>query len=170
MSTSFDVASSTDGCVIQPAGELKVYFAHPVTSYGTQAEADVIEAIVKWIGHDTVVVNPNTEEHQRNYRNRVAEQLATNFHSANPFSYFSELARTCNFCVFLPFDDRCIGSGVMAEIQTFFDRFAIESRVYEWLPVDNIFRMRDQSYFATPGRVLNLEETRVRINQLRTKS
>lgn len=169
MSTSFDVASSTDGCVIQPAGELKVYFAHPVTSYGTQAEADVLEAIAKWIGHDTVVVNPNTEEHQTNYKNRVTEQLATNFHSANPFNYFLELAMSCNFCVFLPFDDRRIGSGVMAEIQTFFDSFGSEARVYEWIPVDNLFRMRDISYFEKPGRVLTLEETRERINQLRTK-
>lgn len=166
MPASFDIASSTDDCVIQPDGPLHIYFAHPVTSYDSSEESNVIAAIHRWIGPETIIVNPNTPEHAERY-SALASDVETR---ARAFEYFLDLARQCNFCVFLPFDDRRIGSGVMAEIQTFFDRFKSEARIYEWIPVDDCFRMRDISYFARPCRVLTLEETRLRITQLRTKT
>lgn len=158
--STFDVARSDSGAIIQPSPTLKIYFAHPVTSYGTQMEIDVLHALGRWMGEE-LVVNPNSVEHQARYSALSPDVKA--------FSYWLELARTCNMCVFLPFADGCVGSGVMAEIQTFFDRFKSGARVYEWLPVDKHFRMRDQIYFATPGRALDIEETRARILQLRTK-
>lgn len=163
---SFDIASTDSAAIIHPDGPLKIYFAHPITTYGTQVEQDVLDAIKRWVGADTEVVNPNQLVHQENYRSLFVDVDTR----ARAFEYFLYLARQCNFCVFLPFEDRLIGSGVAAEIQTFFDRFGTEARVYEWIPVDNHFRMRHQDYFATPGRVLTVEETRKRINQLRTKN
>lgn len=157
MSASFDVASFNTEAVLQPDGPLRIYFAHPVTTYDTCVETEVLVAIKKWVGADTFVENPNTLRHQTNYLRRN-------------FDYWLDLARTCNVCVFMPFDDRRVGSGVAAEIQTFFDRFKRESRVYEWVPIENLFRRRDSDYFAAPGRVLTVEETRERIRIIRTNT
>lgn len=136
----------------------RIYFAHPVTYYGGPLEAEALEAITRWIG-EADVVNPAFAEYQNDYQNLVNDVDTR----ARAFHYWLQLAMTCDMCVFLPFSDGAVGSGVGAEINTFFSRFGKEARVYEWLPIEKHFRARDESYFAFPGRVLSIEETRARI-------
>ncbi|NOS67782.1 MAG: hypothetical protein HOO67_05475 [Candidatus Peribacteraceae bacterium] len=129
---------------------MKIYFAHPVTSYGTPIEQRVLDELrlIKF-----QVVNPNTPEHQENYQRLPREQA---------FEYFLTLARTCDACVFIPFEDGTIGSGVFKELETFFERGL---KVYEFYSKVWPFVQRDLEQLR--DRALTIEETREKINQLR---
>lgn len=82
---------------------MKIYFAHPVSDYGSEYERLCIKAIFsKW--PDAGVVNPNSPFHEREFKKRGME-------------YFLEVVRGCDLVVATPFQDGRFGAGVWAEIQ-----------------------------------------------------
>lgn len=78
----------------------KIYFAHPVTDYGTPRQAEA----VAYLSRQWQVVNPDDPHHQAGY---AAEGMA----------YFERLAAGCDLLAFMRFPDGSIGAGVGKEIE-----------------------------------------------------
>ena len=91
---------------------IKVYYAHPVTLYGTTQEK---MDIVTLEDMDFEVVNPNAPEHDKGYRERGMD-------------YFEDLVRECDGIAFRGFPDSSIPAGVAKEIDWMVDNigFVIE--------------------------------------------
>lgn len=102
----------------------RVYFAHPISQYGTPLEARIIgELSVNGIE----VVNPSSDEIKTDFEA---------YKAANPDNYmqfFKDLCNTCNAIAFTTFEDswsaesvpsvgRRVGAGVWLEVNTFFER------------------------------------------------
>lgn len=81
----------------------KLYFAHPVSDFGTEFEARAVAALTA-AGYE--VVNPNSPEHQAGYRERG-------------FKYTKEVRAGCDACAFLRFPSGVVGSGVAQEVADF---------------------------------------------------
>src|SRR5690606_11353674 len=78
----------------------KVYFAHPVSDYGTALQAAVLKELASsW--HE--VENPDSPQHQEGYRQ-------------HGMAYFEAIAATCDALAYLRFRDGTIGAGVAKEI------------------------------------------------------
>jgi hypothetical protein len=87
---------------------MKVYFAHPVSHYGTAFEEACLGVIpgeiMDHLGVETVeVLNPNGDEHTRLYK-------------AEGFSYFHRLVAGCDAVVAAPYHDGVWGMGVYKEV------------------------------------------------------
>ena len=80
---------------------MRIYFGHPVTTYGSGVEADAISAIEEHFA-DGVVVNPNGKDHQAAY-------------AIEGMGYFERLAESCEVGAFLSFSDGAWGAGVLRE-------------------------------------------------------
>jgi len=115
----------------------KVYYAHPMSTYGTQQEADDIK-LLKYLKFR--VLNPNEPKHQIQCKNR-----------ANQMEYFLDLVSLCDAVAFRAFQDGMIGAGVAKEIK----RAKSESKPVIELPFD------------TTQRELSIEQTRDRIRSIR---
>lgn len=132
-----------------------LYFAHPVTTYGSQLE----RFIEKWLAQSYEVVNPNRREHKDAY-----DQLKSETGDGMP--YFLGLCDTCDVCAFLTFDDGSIGAGVAKEIQSFLERdapvYAIDGNMVapELSPVTSL-----EAY-----TILDVDATRERIRAFRSRN
>lgn len=80
----------------------RVYFAHPVSSYGRQAEQDAL-LLLQDSFPGARIIDPNTGEHQARGRKN--------------FSYFEKLVQSCDTVAYLPFPDGKIGAGIAGECQ-----------------------------------------------------
>jgi hypothetical protein len=80
---------------------MTVYYAHPISTYGTPVEQRDL-ALLKALG--LTVVNPNTPEHDSGYRR-------------NGMPYFGILVQECDCLAFRAFTDGSIPAGVAQEIQ-----------------------------------------------------
>lgn len=87
---------------------MKIYFAHAMTEYGHQWEAEALKAL-RADGRFTEVVNPSEPEHA---------QAAVAFKRAgkNPMDYFCALVRECDALAFMTTTDDKLGPGVSKEI------------------------------------------------------
>ena len=164
--SSFDIGghtgAETQALTYVPGAPLRVYLAHPITSYGTEEETRAIDHVRRYVG-EVELVNPNSPEHQAAY---LAMKDAPET-SEDAMRYWLDLAETCTFCVFFPFLDGRIGSGVWAEVETFFRRFGTEARVYEYEDINGRLVFCNRDYFDRPGRVLTVEQTKARIQRFR---
>ncbi len=106
----------------------KVYYAHPVSLYGTKQEQRDLESLAA-MGFE--ILNPNTEEHTINY-----EKVTVGADGVRDFNYFINLARTCDVCAFRAFPDGSISSGVAKEIEV----FVLDKKPYFELPTGIIRR------------------------------
>ncbi|OGZ04876.1 MAG: hypothetical protein A3C93_03450 [Candidatus Lloydbacteria bacterium RIFCSPHIGHO2_02_FULL_54_17] len=89
----------------------KVYFAHPINTYGTPLEVELLALVKeKWPHHE--VVNPSDQVHI----DKVAE-LKKDDPKANVMPYFEALTASCDELVALPFADNMWGAGVWAEAE-----------------------------------------------------
>lgn len=79
---------------------MRIYFAHPMSSYGTDVE-DVAMGIIAKTFPDAEIVNPNQAMHQNNGKGR--------------FAYFEALVQSCDGIVYLAFPDGKIGAGIAGE-------------------------------------------------------
>ncbi len=86
--------------------KLKVYYAHPINLYNTPQEKRDIETL-EALGFE--VVNPNTDEHQKNYQ--AYKETVT-----YSFDYFINIVKQCDAVAFRSFIDFKISSGVGEEI------------------------------------------------------
>lgn len=164
--SSFDIGghtgAETQALTYVPGAPLRVYLAHPITSYDSPEESRAIETIRRYVG-DVELVNPNLPEHQAAYL-AMKDSPET---CGDAMRYWLDLASTCTFCVFFPFLDGRIGSGVWAEVETFFTRFGTEARVYEYEDINRRLVFRNRDYFDAPGRVLTVEQTKTRVKRFR---
>jgi len=127
----------------------RIYFAHPVVSYDTPLEEETIAYVRRYLGSECVIVNPNSDEHHRAYA------------ATKSMDYFVKLAESCEVCVFLSFSDGYIGAGVAKEVDSFFARFGLEAKVFEYERIGKLLVARRHSCLAS--RVLSVGETRDRI-------
>ena len=122
----------------------RIYFAHPVNTYGTILEDYFLEY---FSNPDLEIVNPNSDIHQEGYKKFGME-------------YFKELVESCDKLYAIGFSDNSIGAGVAKEMDwmrekggtviflPFFEKY--EEMV---VPCENQFK------------VLTVEETRKRLNR-----
>lgn len=138
---------------------MKLYFAHPISSYGTPQERRLVDFLTA-VGHE--VINPNAPEHQAHAaRIRAASSDPKNA-GREVMAYFIALARRCDMCAVLPFPDGKIGAGIVAEAASFLERGA---GVYEVGDKDGGFQVCAMRGLD-PKRCLNVEETRKYLRRL----
>jgi hypothetical protein len=124
---------------------MRIYFAHPVTDYGTNREGNVLT----WLEADGwEVENPNQPHHQDGY-------------ARDGMVYFESLASSCDALVFTRFPDGSIGAGVGKEIDA---AHGSGIPIYEW------FGGELYSMYCMPTPVLSVEDTRSTITKLRQES
>lgn len=82
------------------SGKKKVYYAHPISTYGTPVEQRDID-VLKCLGFE--VVNPNTPDMDAAYR-------------AHGMGVFKALVVSCDLLAFRAFPDGSIPAGVAQEI------------------------------------------------------
>lgn len=82
---------------------LKVYYAHPLSLYGTLQEKRDIQLLLN-LGLD--VLNPNEQQHQEGYKKEKME-------------YFRKIVRACDVFAFRAFPDGKIGAGIIKELEFF---------------------------------------------------
>jgi hypothetical protein len=87
---------------------LKIYFGHPMNTYGTPLETRLLAEISEAFP-SLYIENPNQPRHQEGCRRWEAE-------TGNPMGYFfSEVLPSCCAGIFLPFRDGKWGAGVFGE-------------------------------------------------------
>lgn len=121
---------------------MNVYFAHPITDYGTEREVSAVNVIE---GAGWQVENPNQPHHQAGY-------------DAGGMQYFERLSAACDALVFMRFPDGSIGAGVGKEI---------DAARGAGKPIFELFGGRIHSVDGTPTPVLSVEDTRATIQRLR---
>ncbi len=97
----------------------RVYFAHPISSYGTVEERLVVSALEK-TGDE--VVNPGASAYQDAAKKIRENSTDTKNAGKEVMDYFLALAASCDDCVFLSFSDGKIGAGVVGEAKSFMAR------------------------------------------------
>jgi len=120
---------------------MRVYFAHPVTDYGTERQAGAL-AVLLAAGFD--VESPDQPHHQNGYQ---SEGMA----------YFTRLVGECDGLVFLRFPNGSVGAGVGKEIGA-----AADARLPIWDVSSGQLKRMD----GLPN-VMSVEETRTMLAQLR---
>lgn len=136
----------------------KLYFAHPINTYGTPLEQNMLK-IIRDRFPDHEIVNPSDRVHVD-----AVEAIRAKDPKANVMPYFIALVDSCATVVALPFGDGMLGAGVWAEV----------NQVYRnagdvWLIIDpanclivNVPR-ESQGADCVPRTRLSVEETRARI-------
>lgn len=128
----------------------KIYFAHPITDYGTERQATALAALrqeLDDIGQGHVMIeNPDQPHHQAGY-------------AAGGMDYFKGVVDECWSLAFMRFPDGGIGAGVAREV-----RWAAVSGKALW----EVFAgkvYRPVYWPITP--VLSVEDTRSTIQRIR---
>lgn len=124
---------------------VRLYFAHPVSDYGTAYEAAILTTALVYYD----VENPNQPHHQEGYK-------------AQGMAWFKAVIQTCEACLFLSFPDGKVGAGVATEVQDFHDRSlpVFEAKTPTlWFPAQ-----------LDPDRVLSVEDTRAAVQHYRKRA
>jgi hypothetical protein len=82
---------------------VKIYFAHPMSDYGTEREKICLEKIQNAFPGGEIL-NPNQEHHQK-----ACNEIG--------MVYFEELVKKCDMLVAIPFEDGEFGMGVWREME-----------------------------------------------------
>lgn len=141
---------------------VKIYFAHPINTYGTDIEIEAINTITYFLnykvknefGSDTKIeiVNPGSNKLQSEF-SKYREENPNDY-----MPYFKNLVRECAYFVYLPFEDQKIGAGIGYE--------AIVAHNNN-IPIYRISfssqNITDTSIKFIKDRLLSVEETRERI-------
>lgn len=121
---------------------MKIYFAHPVSEYGTPLQAAAIKELASgW--HE--VENPDAPHHQEGYRQYG-------------MAHFERVVSGCDALAYLRFPDGAISAGVAKEIATAANagKPIYEVRVHGG-------RVHVCASAPKPGPVLTVEQTRLRL-------
>ncbi len=106
----------------------KVYFAHPISYYGSDAETAILNIYSRELEHDGgVIINPGSTDIQNQFK--VWKQKNPD---ENPMQFFTNLVAECDGFIFMTFPPDLvvesipnnsakpwIGAGVWAEMQAF---------------------------------------------------
>lgn len=129
--------------------EKRCYFAHHVTDYDTEREKAAIEVIEN---HGFAVENPNTPEHETEYKQHGMQ-------------YFVDVVLGCDALAFQRFPEGQIGAGVAKEIGA-----AAIGGLSIFEVTDNVLTEVDliKSVFDNAiGPILSVDETRALIKSIR---
>lgn len=102
-------------------GIRKIYYAHPISMYGTPEEAAVVSVLEK-VGYK--VESPSNPEHVETLPKIRAQFASAAEGSAAVMRYFVEVCNGCDAVAFSPFPDGSLGAGVVKEVRSFLDRNA----------------------------------------------
>jgi hypothetical protein len=130
---------------------MKIYYAHPMSWYGTDREKDDVTLLLANTPLHTEVVNPNAPEHRA-----AVETLKAQGNEARIMGYFLDRLAVCDAIAYRTFDDGRISAGVAQELLT----AALHGK--------QIFRFRDPGKLyeehglqaAFGPRVLTITQTR----------
>lgn len=89
---------------------MKIYFGHPINTYGTELEVKLMAILVDTFPN-WIIENPNQEHHQEGYQRWKKE------HGNGMDYYYKEVLPRCNAGIFLPFRDGKWGAGVFGEAE-----------------------------------------------------
>jgi len=93
----------------------KLYFAHPVNTYGQPIESDLVE-FIRLSFQDWDIENPNQKKHQDGYADFKKR-------TGNGMNYFfDEVLPSMDGVIGMPFLDGKIGAGVFGEEENIFKR------------------------------------------------
>lgn len=123
---------------------MRVYFAHPVSDYGTPRET-AAAAVMEAVGWS--VENPNQPHHQRGY-------------DAGGMGYFEQIARACDGLAFMRFPNGAIGAGVGKEVGAALDASK---------PVYELFDGEVHLVTGMPTPVLSVAATRALLTELQRR-
>jgi len=125
-----------------------VYFAHPINSYGTKLEPELIKKIELYF-KICDVENPNQKKHHDECKRRKDAGL-------NVMEYFfKEVIPGCAACVCLPFRDGLFGAGIYGEAEIFHQQ---GKRIFSISPDGEIKEIKFKDMIG-----LSIEKTRERI-------
>ncbi len=125
-----------------------IYFGHPVNTYNTKKESELIEIIEKNFPH-LKVENPNQKHHQEGYKRFKQETgIGMNY-------YFQEVLPKMRAGIFLAFEDGMLGAGVYGEAEWLFNN---DRRIYEIT-----FKGDITNLILDENRKLSVEDTRDRV-------
>ena len=145
---SFGIQRGSEGVMA-----VKIYFAHPINTYGTFIEYACL-SLLRSLFPDAEIVNPSDEKHKQ-----MVKALKAADPEANVMSYFLELVNGCDAVAILPFSDGMIGAGAYDEAVV-----GKEAGGSVWIisldPL-SISRARDRDLHS--GRKLSIEDTRARV-------
>jgi len=99
---------------------LRLYFAHPISSYGSDEE----NIIISKLSQGFEVVNPSDEVHQSKVKALREEFNDRSKSSKAIMDYFVEVCNSCDVCAVLPFPTGELGAGTVKEAQSFVERDA----------------------------------------------
>lgn len=119
---------------------MKIYFAHPINTFGTIVE-QYVEQMIMSLYPESDIINPALDEHQEGYRQHGME-------------YFEPIVKACHRVVVLPFPDGSIGAGMAKEIQ-----WALDSNIrciYIKFDIEEIFSLIGYD-------VMSVEQTRSKL-------
>ena len=128
-----------------------LYFAHPINTYHTPLEAELLKRISRKFRHATVL-NPGDTTHEEAVR-----EMKKSDPMANVMRYFVGLVHSCNALVALPFLDGMWGAGVYKEALV-----AQERGLTVW-QIDPTTKKIARLGLLPADRVLSIEETRSRV-------
>lgn len=122
---------------------MKIYFVHPINTYGDQIEKYAIDAIFR-LYPDCILVNPNSDQHQIGYLQ-------------SGMMYSRAIILSCDRLVVLPFSDGSIGAGMAKEIN-----WALKNgkKVIQLKPFGDIEEIFNLAFY----RVLTVDETRDKLS------
>lgn len=129
---------------------MRMYFAHPITDYGTKRQADAIAALEAYWREERPrqpleIENPDQPHHQAGY-------------AAHGMAYFKDVVESCWSLAFMRFPNGAIGAGMGREIRW---KLIGGGHVYE------LFDGRIYHVESPPTPVLTVEETRALIADIR---
>ncbi len=128
-----------------------LYFAHPINTYHTPLEAELLKRISRKFRHATVL-NPGDATHEE-----VVREMKKSDPTANVMGYFVGLVHSCNALVALPFLDGMWGAGVHKEAM-----IAHERGLTVW-EIDPVTKKISHVSIPPADKVLSIEETRNRV-------
>lgn len=131
---------------------MKLYFAHPITDYGTERQARAMADLRRFWAEERPrqpleIENPDQPHHQAGY---AEEGMA----------YFKKVVEACDMLAFMRFPDGAIGAGVGNEIRwALLGCYAVYELFDGW-----IYQVQNM-----PTPILTVEQTRAKIAQYRNR-
>ena len=101
---------------VMPVKKKRMYFGHPLNTYDTPLEAELMAVIAKAFP-DHEIINPNRPEHQRGYAEYEKTHKDAQGVPTGMGYFFEVLVPTCDAGVYLAFRDGMISAGCVGEAE-----------------------------------------------------
>lgn len=131
--------------------EKKLYFAHPVNTYGTELEAELISAIRQRFPNLNIE-NPGLEKHQEGYQ-RYREEYGDGMEY-----FFREVLPECSGVVFLAFRDGKIPAGVAREVSYFMNKGMLVWQITPEAEIRSTFYLKEEDILDVPQTVERIRD------------